>query len=405
MEIRIAWRNIWRNKKRTLITITSVSFAVVMAVFTRSFQEGSYAKMIENAVGQFSGYVQVHQKNYWNDKTLDNGIVLNDSLIKSILSVSGVEGVNFRLESFSLASYQKNTKGAIIMGIDPDDEDKMIGLRSKMIKGNYFNKNDKSVLIGSKLAQYLGLTVGDTIVLMGQGHWGQSAIGAYPVKGILKIPSPVIDKQIIFMPLPLAQEYFSFNNGITSIVVRFKDATETEKIVTELNKKLKNTDYSAIGWREMMPEMVQIIQSDRAGGIFMIAVLYMIIAFGVFGTVLMMTEERKKEFAVMVSIGTQRTKLMLISIYETLLINSLAIVLGIIVTIPIIIYYSHHPIRMSGESARSIEKLGIEPVMPTLMDASIFLHQTEVILIIVAVASLYPLIAIAKFNVIKSLRR
>jgi ABC-type lipoprotein release transport system permease subunit len=405
MEIRIAWRNIWRNKKRTLITITSVSFAVVMAVFTRSFQEGSYAKMIENAVGQFSGYVQVHQKNYWNDKTLDNGIVLNDSLIKSILSVSGVEGVNFRLESFSLASYQKNTKGAIIMGIDPDDEDKMIGLRSKMIKGNYFNKNDKSVLIGSKLAQYLGLTVGDTIVLMGQGHWGQSAISAYPVKGILKIPSPVIDKQIIFMPLPLAQEYFSFNNGITSIVVRFKDATETEKIVTELNKKLKNTDYSAIGWREMMPEMVQIIQSDRAGGIFMIAVLYMIIAFGVFGTVLMMTEERKKEFAVMVSIGTQRTKLMLISIYETLLINSLAIVLGIIVTIPIIIYYSHHPIRMSGESARSIEKLGIEPVMPTLMDASIFLHQTEVILIIVAVASLYPLIAIAKFNVIKSLRR
>jgi ABC-type lipoprotein release transport system permease subunit len=405
MEIRIAWRNIWRNKKRTLITITSVSFAVVMAVFTRSFQEGSYAKMIENAVGQFSGYVQVHQKDYWNDKTLDNGIVLNDSLIKSILSVSGVEGVNFRLESFSLASYQKNTKGAMIMGIDPDDEDKMIGLRSKMIKGNYFNKNDKSVLIGSKLAQYLGLTVGDTIVLMGQGHWGQSAIGAYPVKGILKIPSPVIDKQIIFMPLPLAQEYFSFNNGITSIVVRFKDATETEKIVTELNKKLKNTDYSAIGWREMMPEMVQIIQSDRAGGIFMIAVLYMIIAFGVFGTVLMMTEERKKEFAVMVSIGTQRTKLMLISIYETLLINSLAIVLGIIVTIPIIIYYSHHPIRMSGESARSIEKLGIEPVMPTLMDASIFLHQTEVILIIVAVASLYPLIAIAKFNVIKSLRR
>ena len=405
MEIRIAWRNIWRNKKRTLITITSVSFAVVMAVFTRSFQEGSYAKMIENAVGQFSGYVQVHQKDYWNDKTLDNGIVLNDSLIKSILSVSGVEGVNFRLESFSLASYQKNTKGAMIMGIDPDDEDKMIGLRSKMIKGNYFNKNDKSVLIGSKLAQYLGLTVGDTIVLMGQGHWGQSAIGAYPVKGILKIPSPVIDKQIIFMPLPLAQEYFSFNNGITSIVVRFKDATETEKIVTELNKKLKNTDYSAIGWREMMPEMVQIIQSDRAGGIFMIAVLYMIIAFGVFGTVLMMTEERKKEFAVMVSIGTQRTKLMLISIYETLLINSLAIVLGVIITIPIIMYYSHHPIRMSGESARSIEKLGIEPVMPTLMDASIFLHQTEVILIIVAVASLYPLIAIAKFNVIKSLRR
>jgi len=405
MNLTIAWRNIWRNKKRTLITITSVSFAVVMAVFTRSFQEGSYAKMIENAVGQFSGYVQVHQKDYWNDKTLDNGIVLNDSLINTILSVPDVEGVNLRLESFSLASYGKNTKGAMIMGVEPEAEDKMIGLRSKMIKGSYFNKEDKSVIIGSKLSEYLGLTVGDTIVLLGQGHWGQSAIGAYPVKGIVKIPSPEIDKQILFMPLPLAQEFFSFENGVSSIVVKFQDATETKKITKLINKKLMNSDYNAIGWREMMPEMVQIIQSDRAGGIFMIAVLYMIIAFGVFGTVLMMTEERKKEFAVMVSIGTQRAKLMMISIYETLLINSLAILLGVIITIPIIIYYSHHPIRMTGESAKSIEKLGIEPVMPTLMDASIFLHQIEVILIIVAVASIYPLISIAKFNVIKSLRR
>jgi ABC-type lipoprotein release transport system permease subunit len=84
MEIRIAWRNIWRNKKRTLITISSVSFAIVMAVFTRSFQEGTYTKMIENAVGQFTGYVQVHQKDYWNDKTLDNGIVVNDSLLNTI---------------------------------------------------------------------------------------------------------------------------------------------------------------------------------------------------------------------------------------------------------------------------------------------------------------------------------
>jgi ABC-type lipoprotein release transport system permease subunit len=405
MNLTIAWRNIWRNKKRTLITITSVSFAVVMAVFTRSFQEGSYAKMIENAVGQFSGYVQVHQKDYWNDKTLDNGIVLNDSLINTILSVPDVEGVNLRLESFSLASYGKNTKGSMIMGIEPEVEDKMIGLRSKMIKGSYFSKEDKSILIGSKLASYLGITVGDTIVLLGQGHWGQSAIGAYPVKGIVKIPSPEIDKQIIFMPLALAQEFFSFENGVSSIVVKFQDATKTKKITKLINKKLINSDFSAIGWREMMPEMVQIIQSDRAGGIFMIAVLYMIIAFGVFGTVLMMTEERKKEFAVMVSIGTQRAKLMMISIYETLLINSLAIVLGVIITIPIIIYYSHHPIRMTGESAKSIEKLGIEPVMPTLMDASIFLHQIEVILIIVAVASIYPLISIARFNLIKSLRR
>ncbi len=376
-----------------------------MAVFTRSFQEGTYTKMIENAVGQFTGYVQVHQKDYWNDKTLDNGIAINDSLLNVIKSVKDVEGVNLRLESFSLASYGNNTKGALIMGIEPASEDSMIGLRSKMKKGQFINANDQSLLIGSRLADFLGIEVGDTLVLLGQGHWGQSAIGAYPVKGIIKMPAPDIDRQIIFMPLKLAQSYFSFDNGITSIVVKFTDSDKTNEIVKELNQKLNNTEYRAMGWREMMPEMVQLIQSDRAGGIFMIVVLYMIITFGVFGTVLMMTEERKKEFAVMVSIGTQRTKLMLISIYETLLINSLAIVIGIIITIPIIIYYNHHPIRMSGEAADSIARMGIEPVMPTILEASIFLHQIEVILSIVAIASLYPLISIARFNLIKALRR
>ena len=137
----------------------------------------------------------------------------------------------------------------------------------------------------------------------------------------------------------------------------------------------------------------------------MIAVLYMIIAFGVFGTVLMMAEERKKEFAVMISIGTQRTKLMLISLYETLMINTLAVFIGVILTIPIVVYYNHNPIRMTGEAAKSIAKLGIEPVMPTILSASIFWHQIEVILIIVAVASLYPIISIAGFNLIKALRR
>jgi ABC-type lipoprotein release transport system permease subunit len=108
MNIQIAWRNIWRNKKRTAITISSVTLAVVLAIFMRSFQEGTYDVMIENAVGKFSGYVQVHQKDYWDDKTIDNGIDITDKLIREIESVKGVEGTNLRIESFSLASYKMN---------------------------------------------------------------------------------------------------------------------------------------------------------------------------------------------------------------------------------------------------------------------------------------------------------
>jgi ABC-type lipoprotein release transport system permease subunit len=405
MKLKLAWRNIWRNKKRTLITITSVMLAVVLAVFTRSFQEGTYEKMIENAVGKFTGYVQVHNKDYWDDKTLDNGFTLNDDLVKIVLSIQNVKGYNPRLESFSLASFGNNTKGAMIMGVDPEKEDRMIGLKQKVVNGDYINANDSSVILGSKLAGFLGVTVGDTLVLLGRGHWGETAVGAFPVKGIIKIPAPDIDRQIIFMPLKLAQYYFSFENGLTSLVVLFDDPENTKTITSELNNKLADTRYSAMKWQDMVPEMVQLIQSDRVGGVFMISVLYMIIAFGVFGTVLMMTEERKREFSVMISIGMRKTRLLTVSFYETFLLNLVAIVAGIIVTIPIIIYYNRHPIRITGESAKSIEKLGIEPVMPTILKFDIFLHQIEVILVIVLVAFLYPLITILKLNVIKTLRR
>lgn len=405
MNIRIAWRNIWRNKKRTLITISSVTFAVILAVFTRSFQEGSYAVMIENAIGQYTGFVQVHQKDFWDDKTLDNGIEVNDAFIQSILSIPGVDGINQRLESFSLASHGNNTKGALIMGIDPEKEEGMLQLESKIVRGDYINPEDKSIVLGSKLADYLHIEIGDTLVLLGQGHWGQSAIGAFPVKGVVKMLAPEIDRQIIYMPLKLAQEYFSFENGASSIVVKFEDANRTVEITDALNEKLDSSEYLAMTWKDMSPEIEQQIQSDKVSGIFMIAILYMIIAFGVFGTVLMMTEERKREYAIMIAIGTQKTKLMVISIYETLLMNSLAILFGIIFSIPLIYYYKFHPIRMTGDAADAMLKFGLEPIMPTLVSAQIFFNQILVVLIIVLAASLYPLFAVAKMSIIKSLRR
>ena len=404
MNIQIAWRNIWRNKKRTAITISSVTLAVVLAIFMRSFQEGTYDVMIENAVGKFSGYVQVHQKDYWDDKTIDNGIVINDQLIQKINNIKDVEGTNLRIESFSLASYKKNTKGTMIMGIEPEKEDEMLRLKSKMIKGEYFKANDHSIILGSELAKYLDIDIGDTLVLMGQGHWGQSAINAYPVKGIIKMPSPVIDKQIVFMPLLLASQYFSFENGATSIVVKFEDPNLTKEITQSINAKIDTTQYKAIAWQQMSPEIVQQIEGDKAGGFLMIGILYMIIAFGVFGTVLMMAEERKREFAVMISIGMQKTKLMVISFYEAILMNLIGVAVGIILTIPIVYYYKINPIELTGEMAESMEQFGIEPVLPTTLSFSIFFNNTLIILIITGVAAIYPLLSILKMNVIKSLR-
>ena len=405
MNIKIAWRNIWRNKKRTLITISSVTLAIVLAIFMRSFQEGTYNVMVENAVGKFTGYVQVHHKDYWDDKSIDNGLEINEQLQKDIINTANVQGISSRIDGFALASFGKNTKGTMIMGIEPLKEDKMLSLKEKIIEGEYFISESESLIIGSELASFLGVSIGDTLVLMGQGHWGQSAINAYPIQAIIKMPSPVIDKQIVLMPIGLARQYFSFENGATSIVVQFDDPDLTSDVCQELNSTIDTTQYKAMAWQKMSPEVVQQIDGDRAGGYIMIAILYMIIAFGVLGTVLMMAEERKKEFAVMISVGMQKTKLMIITFYEAMLMNILGILAGIVLTIPLVYYYKVNPMRLHGEMAESMEQFGIEPVLPTLIDVNIFINNSLIILVITIVAAIYPLYTILKMNVIKSLRR
>lgn len=405
MNIKIAWRNIWRNKKRTLITISSVTLAIVLAIFMRSFQEGTYNVMVENAVGKFTGYVQVHHKDYWDDKSIDNGLEINEQLQKDIINTANVQGISSRIDGFALASFGKNTKGTMVMGIEPLKEDKMLSLKEKIIEGEYFNSESESLIIGSELASFLGVSIGDTLVLMGQGHWGQSAINAYPIQAIIKMPSPVIDKQIVLMPIGLARQYFSFENGATSIVVQFDDPDLTSDVCQELNSTIDTTQYKAMAWQKMSPEVVQQIDGDRAGGYIMIAILYMIIAFGVLGTVLMMAEERKKEFAVMISVGMQKTKLMIITFYEAMLMNILGILAGIVLTIPLVYYYKVNPMRLQGEMAESMEQFGIEPVLPTLIDVNIFINNSLIILVITIVAAIYPLYTILKMNVIKSLRR
>ena len=405
MNIKIAWRNIWRNKKRTFITISSIILAVVLAVFTRSFNEGTYVKMIENSVGQLTGYVNIHNKDYWEDKMLDNGMEVTQDLMDSAKSVKGVTDVTLKIESFALAAFEKSTKGTLLIGINPEKEDEYVKLKSKLLEGEYIAENDRSILIGSRLASYLKISIGDTLVLMGQGHYGQSAVGAYPIKGIIKMPSPVIDKQIIYMPLALAQEYFSFPSGVTSMVIRIEDGDLSDNVCNELNSKIDTTVNKAMTWKEMTPELIQMIEGDRAGGFLMIGILYMIIAFGVFGTVLMMTEERKKEFAVMISIGMQKSQLAIISIIEMIYINAIGIGIGIALTIPIVVYFHYNPIKMTGEMAKSMEQFGIEAELPTLMEFSIFKEQIIIILFITAFAAIYPVFAIMKLKLIKALRK
>ncbi len=384
--------------------MTSVYLAVVFALFMRSMQFGSYDNMIENSVKLSTGHIQIHKTGYWEDKSINNTFENNNEILQKINSVGEVTITVPRLESFALASSGNFTKGTLVIGINPSLENDLNKLSDKIISGEYLSENDGSAVVAEKLAEYLNVTVGDTIILLGQGYHGITAAGAYRIKGILKMPVPEMNKQLVYLSLPESQYLYAADDKITSYSIILSSNDYLGDSIDKLKSFLDEKEYEVMPWQTMNKEMVQAIEGDNAGGIIMLAILYLIIGFGIFGTVMMMTLERKKEFAVLVAIGMQRSKLSLTVFFESFIISSISVIIGIILSIPILYYLHVNPIPLSGDLAKTIEQFGIEAILPFSIDSYFFFEQTLIVFLISVLASLYPIFIISKFTVIKSLR-
>jgi ABC-type lipoprotein release transport system permease subunit len=401
--LKIAWRNLWRNKRRTILTILSVFFAVFLALIMRSMQLGSYDMMVTSAVENSTGYIQIHAKGYWDDKSIDNTFVATDSLHQAAASSQYVTTTIPRIESFALASSGTQTKGVALIGTDMAKEDAVSGLSKKIIHGHYLDTNEEGVMVAEKLADYLKLDLNDSVVLISQGYHGITASGLYRIVGIIQFATPAMNNSMIYMGLPAAQYFYDVPDRLTSLSIMLDDKDHLQQTVEEL-EKFDAENLEVMTWKEMLPELVQGIQGDNISGIVMLGVLYLVIGFGILGTILMMTMERKREFGIMVAVGMRRTKLAIIVLIETIIIGILGIISGAAASFPIILYFMINPIRLTGEAAEAMLEYNIEPIMPFLIEPGFYINQSLTVIIITLLAGLYPIMVIGKFKVIQALQ-
>lgn len=403
MILKLAWRNIWRKKWRTFITMGIVFIAVILSTLMSGFKEGSYEGMIQSMVGSFTGYAQVHQNGYWAEKSIDNSLYLSPELEKLLTDHPLIKGHVQRLESFALAATQEKTKGALVVGIQPELEEQYAQLSERIDQGSYLNADEEAVLVGKGLAKYLNLKVGDTLVLFGQGYHGTTAAGKYPVKGIVKYGNPEISKQLVFLPLKAAQKLYGSDQLISSIILQFEDPDDAITAVKQLKNEV-GEEYEVMDWLELVPELIKMIETDRAEGTIFMFILYMVISFGMFGTMLMMLAERKHESGVLVAIGMKRRKLALMVWIEMMIISLLGAAVGMLGAFPVVYYFHIYPIEFGEEIAKMMEEYGMEAVLRTSVNPAIFIKQTIIVAIIASIVAIYPLINLLRLNAIKAMR-
>ncbi len=294
MLIKLAWRNLWRQKRRTLLTASALALVLFLSLLTRAFQEGSYSSNIKNAAKFYTGLIQLQHPDFGNSSSIDDVLPQTPAFIASAKNNPDIDIVLPRIESFALAAKDERSKGVMVLGVEPDAEDSYSSISDKIVQGRFIASGQNSVLVGEGLANYLHLNVGDELVLYGSGYRGQTAAGLYQVSGILHFPLQQLDSQLVYMPLDTAQALYSLDNQVTAWVLN----TQSLRVLPDIVKQLKRHYGNGVAvksWQELSPELSQQIALDKAGGIFLIYILYGIVGFGLFATILMMTLERLRD--------------------------------------------------------------------------------------------------------------
>lgn len=386
-EIIMSWRNLWRNKRRTWTMISSIFFGVLICCFMTGMQEGMYSSMINNTVDKYLGYYQIQDKDYWEEKIINNTFEFT-SLELTKWTNEDIYLVP-KLDSYALLSFKEKSRPVMIKGVDFVREKKMISLDKQLQHGEMISNDSEGIMIGSALFRYLNAEIGDSLVFIGQGYHGQSAAALLPIKGVVKDPIPSVDKRIVYMPLSLAQNFFSAPNRVTSVAVLKDRDMDGERIKQGLVPQLGD-DLALMRWDELQPELIQQIEGDRVGGDMIKIILFVVIGFGLLGTVTMMVAERKRELGIMISVGMARKKLARILIYESFIMTFIGVLLGTIASYIVLTYFVDNPIPMTGDMRQMVLELGWEPVMKFSNDILLIVKQGSVLVMMMVLISIYP---------------
>ena len=361
--------------------------------------------MLQNTVGTFTGYIQIHQEGYQNDPSLDNSLAATDTLFNILESQKEVRSIVPRIESYALAAIGQQSRPAMVMGIDARAERHLSNPEEHIRRGSYFESNsENAAIVGEELMRRLNAEPGDSLVLIGQGYHGRNATGLYPIKGVVSFPNPEMNRSLVYLPLKTAQYFFSADSRLTSVALQLEDPRTLDATVSDLKKRLSPSGYEVLGWPEMMPELQQAIQVDRGSGVIILLVLYMVVGFGILGTVLMMIAERNYEFGVMLSVGTPRLTIAKMLSLEVLTMSFIGALGGIAVSIPVTWYFNVNPIELSGAMASAAEQYNMSPTLQFSMAPEIFTTQAAIVLVITLLFSFIPILKAAKLNPVEAMR-
>ncbi len=440
---KLAWRSIWRNRRRTIITTTSISLGLMLAVFFISFAEGIYAKMTDDAVRMLGGHITIEHPSYRDAPAIDLTIDGMSTLRSRIEHLPGVERTKILVMGQGVIKSGSGALGVMVIGVEPSIEKQTSPLAEKVVAGSYLHAGDRNkVYIGRELAKQLRLgkkgqaqklaiwleplfdalhlstdwlveefdlrlALNKKLVLTTTNVHGDLVEELLRVKGIFKLGTPEMDGSMIQIPIETARKIYGLkDNQATQLGVILKDAGLEAATLSRLKTEIREPKLSVHSWRQIMPELASYIKIDGGSNFIFQGILLFLIMFTIFNTILMSVLERKREFAVLLALGTPPSKLKIQIMLETAMLGCLGCMLGLILGGALSWWIAGVGLDMSSlmEEGLSVSGFGIDPIVYPEVTVGLLGWLGGVVFTAIILIGLYPMSKVNTISLSELLR-
>jgi putative ABC transport system permease protein len=400
----IAWRNIWRNKLRSLVVILAVTLGLFGTLFMIAVSNGMVEQKIDASIHNEISHIQVHNPGFLQDASLNFTIDSVSHVESEIASMQGVIAVCSRIKAMAMASTASTGAGVMVNAIDPEQEKKVSRIYQFITDGDYFEKPGRSapILISQKLSTKLKAKIGSKIVITIQHTSGELAYGLFRVSGIYKTANAIYDEPNIFVKKEDLVALTGLNpTKASEIAVLLENAELTNPVADRLKNSYPH--MSILSWKELEPILVTLSSMMDQMSYFLLVIILIAMAFGIINTMMMAVLERTRELGMLMAVGMNRRKIFIMIMMETIFLALVGTLAGIIISAATIHYTGLKGINFSAW-AEGYEAWGYSAHVYPSLYFSFYIGMTILVIITAIISSIYPARKALRFNPAAAIR-
>lgn len=401
MLLKLAWRNIWRNRRRSAIVLTAVVIGLVSLILTDGFYNGMLEQMLTNQIGSHTSHIQIHKKGFHDNKVIQSFVPDRKRVEEALHSVPDVEAYSERVITFGIISSASNSSGVSIVGISPEREPQVTTIRKSLVEGAYVGNVGRDIVIGKKLAEKLSASVGDKVVIMASMVDGSVGSDVFRISGVYETSSSEFDRSFVYVSLQRAQSVVGLGGNISEVAIITGDAGRIDSVKAQLASKLGD-EYEVLSYYDLIPTLIMMVELSKESMVVYYLFIGIAIIFGIANAMLMSVFERTRELGILMANGMKSRSIFGMIIGEAFLLSLIGTAIGVGLGVLV-----HLPLSQSGINlsafAEGLTSFGASSIVyPSLSFAGIVTSVT-MIPIISIIAALYPAMRATRLEPVRAI--